>query len=134
MKGNRLKLLAFGIVFFIVVAELASAGALFVANRIFDEPILPTRRIYSEQTERLERMVSQDPASRRDQLDSTLGWTYAAGWNADGDVINGQGIRARREFTNVSNTKAMPIATRSTKPRASSPPTAPTPKPGSIST
>ncbi len=101
MKSGRVLRRVLGAILFVGIVELGSAGGVAVANRVLNEPIVRTTSIYEEQTRRIQQLVYEDPDSRRDQLDSILGWVYAAGWNANQDVINSQGIRATRDFPAV---------------------------------
>ncbi len=91
-------------------AELGSLVAIQLANRVLDEPIFTIRKIYEDQTNRLQSLIAQDTNRSRTRLDSTLGWIYAPGWNRRGDRINSQGIRASREFTRVPSDTVVRVA------------------------
>lgn len=79
------------------VVETASHTIIRVARPYVAEEIRPTKSIYREQSERIERLLAGQP-DRREQHDPELGWRYRPGFEGSADHINRQGLRSLHDY------------------------------------
>lgn len=96
------KLIFSGILVFLMLlfVELSSYALIYVSKPYFTEPIRTTGDIYREQSDLIRRWLER--AGRvRDVIDSDLGWRYRAGHQGREDQISSQGLRSRREYTDL---------------------------------
>jgi hypothetical protein len=84
------------------VIELASP-------RILVEPIRRRSDILREQSRRIASLLDTSK-SHREAIDSLLGWRYRPGFVSATDHINRQGLRSRREYSDVAPRGALRIA------------------------
>ncbi len=93
----------FAIAIVVILALCIEAGSYvieFLSPRLLDEPIRRRAAILREQSERIESLLALRSEGRL-ELDSILGWKYRAGYTSQTDQLNAQGMRARREYSEV---------------------------------
>jgi hypothetical protein len=82
----------------VAVVEGLSAIALLLAPRVLDAPIRRKSSIFQDQSHQVRLLLAAN-ATRREEIDSVLGWRTRAGFRRGGDVINSQGLRSNREYS-----------------------------------
>ena len=83
---------------FVAMLEVLSYASIAISNPFLDEEIRRTGAIYTEQTARTERLLT-NLSHGRELLDPDLGWRYRTAYVSKQDTINRQGLRASHEYT-----------------------------------
>ena len=92
----------FWVLVLLILAVCIEAGSYlieFLSPRILDEPIRRRSAILEEQSRRVASLL--EGREGRLALDPVLGWRYRAGHSSETDQLNAQGLRARREYSEV---------------------------------
>jgi hypothetical protein len=89
------KLLLFGALAVLILEGLSWVLA-GLAARFFATPIPNRTAFFAEQTERLQRLATNQ--SVRARIHPVLGWEYGTGAVSDTERLNGQGLRAAHDY------------------------------------
>jgi hypothetical protein len=81
----------------LVAIELIGRAGLLVVPSLIGMPNRPASAILREQTERIGRLLAAD-SSRREEIDSELGWHYRPRYARGPDRVNEQGTRSLRDY------------------------------------
>ena len=78
-----------------LLVEAAAHLAVLAANPFLPHPIVTQRALFDGQSRAIRMLFD---SARRDQHHPILGWSYRAGYAADGDTLNQAGMRSSREY------------------------------------
>ncbi|MCB0319862.1 MAG: hypothetical protein KDD60_02985 [Bdellovibrionales bacterium] len=92
-----------------VVLEVTSRLALLLLNYFGPIEIRTLNDIFSEQSSRIEELLSRSGEGQV-EIDPSLGWRYRANFKQGGDIINSQRLRSLREYSQVPNAGVQRIA------------------------
>lgn len=87
--------------------EVFSFAVIRMSATRLSEPIRSKKEIYREQTERIKAFLEP---GHREMFDPVLGWKYRPEFSQGGDIINSQGLRSKREYTDKAQSRVIRVA------------------------